>query len=396
MKILFVTPYIPYPPEADGTKLIIWNVAKQLAKKHELILVAFGEPSEVESSPLRDVFRQVHFVELQQSLTSRALSFGRSVATKLPYSVEKFQKRQMVDVLSHVLLSTTVDVVHVETYALAHYVDIIHSTRCIASVHDSRSLTLAEEIRHAKKSPAMTGFLRRELALMQKYEATVYSKFDASVVVSEHDKNYLLSLNNATNIVVINNGVASADGEWKPPSEQLGIVFTGDLGYFPNEDAVIFFTREILPRVRERIPDAQFFVVGRNPSKSIMDLAAHNVSVIVTGEVPSIREYVERCAVSVAPIRYGSGVKNKILDALAVGRPVVALESACSGLARGFEEFVRRSTSAEAFAGHVIDILLTPSLVETIGRRARDFVRTEHSWERTAVAYERVYTGETS
>jgi len=396
MKILFVTPFVPYPPDADGTKLITWNVASILAQRHEIILVAFSDSSEADLSTIRRVFSRIHLVEQRETISSRGIALGQSVVRQLPYSIQKFRSRQMLHMLSNVLQSTKVDVVHVETYAMAQYVDIMRSMRRIASIHDSRSLTLAEQIRHSGKSPVMKTFLKRELSLMQKYEATAYSRFDASVVVSENDRDYLLALNSTTNVVVINNGVSVAPGDWKPPSEQLGVVFTGDLGYFPNEDAALFFAREVLPLVQERVPGAIFFVVGRNPSEPILRLARDNASVVVTGEVSDIREYVERCAVSVAPIRFGSGVKNKILDALAVGRPVVALESSCTGLAQGFEKFVKSSMSAAAFAGHIIDILSKPSLVETMGRSARDFVRMHHSWELTALAYERVYTGETS
>jgi glycosyltransferase involved in cell wall biosynthesis len=394
MRILFVTPYVPFPPYGDGTKLIIWNLAKELAQRHELSLICFGNSRDtVALRTLKDCFSQVTVVPDSYSAASRLVSAARSLASGRPHSVEKFRNKELRRQVADLVLTGNFDVVHVDTYVMAQYYREHTRVRWIIAPHDARSLTLEELHRCTPRSRIIKRlYLGREMELMRKYESTTYDRFASCVVVSERDRDYLLNLNQSIPAVVVRNGVRQNTVGWTPPMESQGIAFVGDMGYAPNAAAATWFVQSIFPHVRETVPAVRFYIVGRNPGPAILHLHSEEHGVIVTGEVDDVREYIRRCAVSVAPIKHGSGVKNKILDALALGRPVVAFAPACSGLAEGYQNVVRQVDSDEEMIHQVAGLLKSNN--EVLGAKSMAFVRDHHSWASTASQYERLYRGE--
>jgi glycosyltransferase involved in cell wall biosynthesis len=397
MQILFLAPFLPYPPDADGARLIIWNVAQELSKRHELTLLALSYGTEPRESidAVRQCFREVVRIPVGNGVARKGGAFVRSFISGRPYGVEKFSFQEVQGEVQRLVDSGTFDAVHVDSYMMAQYRGRQKNTRWVLSAHDSRSLTLQDRIAasHNVRGPfAWLG--SRELRLMRQYEAIEYTKYSSCIVVSEKDRMHLKELNPSLNVRVIQNGVRANGDAWEPPAELHGIAFVGDMGYFPNEEAVLTFTHQVFPSIQESVPDASFYVVGRNPSAEVRALQNLYKGLYVTGEVTDVREYLRRCGVSVAPLRYGSGVKNKILDAWAVGRPVVAFDEACTGLNAGFEEIIVRSSSPAEMAGEVIRILKDADLGRKLGMLAKPFVREHHSWEQAARQYEEVYQGE--
>lgn len=397
MRILFVTPFLPYPPDGDGTRLIIWNLAVELSKRHELYLLALSNGKEPPAAleAVRGCFTKVIRVPTKEGGLHKVGAFLRSLISGRPYGIEKFFVPCFVKELDSLADATHFDAIHVDSYLMAQYRGRRENVTWLLSAHDSRSLTLRDRLAGSRNSDnaLMTWLMSREIRLMQHYEATQYAQFGSCIVVAEKDRAHLQALNPCLRLHVVPNGVRMERDTWQPPADPHGIAFVGDIGYFPNEDAVLTFARQSFPTIRQHVPDASFFVVGRNPSPEVRALQDTYRGVQVTGEVADVREYIRRCSVSVAPLRYGSGVKNKILDAWAEGRPVVAFDEACTGLREGFDQIIIRSSTPATMAEDVVRILRNTETARHIGVRAMAFVRKHHSWEETARHYEDIYAG---
>ena len=173
-------------------------------------------------------------------------------------------------------------------------------------------------------------------------------------------------------------------------SGKLSVIFTGGMAWHPNVDAVLYFYSEILPIVKKSVPELEFYVVGMNPVKAVRDLAADK-SVVVTGFVPDIRPYLAQSAVVVCPLRISFGIKNKVLEAMAMGKPVVGTPPSYDGIdvSYGRDAIVARDPAE--FAAKVVDFLKDGRMRAEIGQNAREFVEKKYSWERRALEYEQVF-----
>jgi glycosyltransferase involved in cell wall biosynthesis len=160
------------------------------------------------------------------------------------------------------------------------------------------------------------------------------------------------------------------------------IIFTGDMSYFPNQDAVEFFALDVLPRVREAIPEARFLIVGRNPGPRVRSLREHP-NVEVAGFVPDIREYLHKARLAVAPFRIAAGIQNKILEAMACGLPVVATTRAVKGLSNELAAAVDTAAGAEDFAGRIISLFTNPEVARSRGIEARRRAALYCNWDRS-------------
>jgi glycosyltransferase involved in cell wall biosynthesis len=168
-------------------------------------------------------------------------------------------------------------------------------------------------------------------------------------------------------------------------------VFTGNLGYFPNVDAVDWFVREVLPRVQRVHPEATFVAAGARPHRRVRALADTAGSVVIEGDVPDLGAVLMRAAVAVAPMRAGSGQPLKILEAMACGAPVVATPLAASGIAAEPERHLLIGADADAFAAQVVRILDRPALASELAVTAHSLVQERYPWERSVAALEAIY-----
>jgi len=173
----------------------------------------------------------------------------------------------------------------------------------------------------------------------------------------------------------------------KGPRDPHNMVFTGSMDWIPNEDAVRFCVQEILPRIRQAVPDATLTVVGRNPAPSVSALAAQQPGVRVTGRVDDVRPYMERAALYLVPIRIGGGTRLKIFEAMAMGLPVVSTRVGAEGLPVVDGQDIVLADSPVQFADAAIQLLTDPKRAHALGAAASRMVRERAGWDRAAAAF---------
>jgi sugar transferase (PEP-CTERM/EpsH1 system associated) len=225
---------------------------------------------------------------------------------------------------------------------------------------------------------------RYEARCLSEYEHRIAKTFDHLLVVSEQEKNIFLRGLMAPNLEVVKNGV---DLKFFNPFyiqqfdlQKPTLVFTGVMDYWPNIEGVCWFVERIFPCIRSVFPEVTFYIVGSRPTTEIKNLE-HTEGVVVTGFVEDVRDYLAAASVCVVPLRIARGIQNKVLEAMAMGKPVVTTPQAFEGIkAVPDEEIITAETEAN-FATAVIDLLRNPGRGQQIGEHARFCVEKHYSWE---------------
>ncbi len=243
---------------------------------------------------------------------------------------------------------------------------------------------------------------RLDLDRTRRFEARVPPSFDRILATSTVDAAHLMSLmgDNAgvaptmlSAVDVVPNGVDldyfTSDGG---PRDPATLVFTGKMSYHANVTAALSLLRDIMPRIWSQRPDVKLVIVGKKPPKAIRDLAdRHAGRVTVTGFVPDIRPYLRRSTIAVAPISYGAGIQNKVLEAMACGTPVVATSAAARALEAEPGHELLLADEPMAFAATVVSLLRDPERRRSIGEAGRAYAERTHSWSKMTERLENIY-----
>jgi glycosyltransferase involved in cell wall biosynthesis len=238
--------------------------------------------------------------------------------------------------------------------------------------------------RHAQVAAHLVkkAYMREQWRRMRRHEAAECRRFDHVIAVSPQDAEVFRRDFGVRSVTDVPTGV---DTEYFRPSGREArlpheLVFTGSMDWLPNEDAILWFAAEILPRVRARVPGATLTVVGRNPTPAVRALDGAG-GVTVTGSVPDVRPYIERAAAFVVPIRIGGGTRLKIYEAMAMGRAVVSTAVGAEGLPVRDGVDAVLADAPDAFADAVVALLTDPARAEAVGREAAAMVRARYGWD---------------
>ena len=380
MRVLMVSEAVPYLPCHDGFRLIPANLIRNLSDRHEIHLIALshdGEGAELSEWP-RPYCGSVSIIRSNHGVRAKVRTMTGGIDPAL--------ERCTLDAVAKV----RPDLLHLEGGGLAA---LLRSTRRelpgILSIHDSRALRYREFARYAVG--ARERFRLKLFSVMaRRQERQWFGYADRVVVTSPSDAEALSAVLNAQRIAVIPNGVDLEYFAYRPAPEPGRIVFTGSMNWPPNEDAAEHFARDVMPAVRSRIPDATFWIVGADPSPRVRNLA-NIAGVNVTGTVADIRPWIWSAAVYASPLRFGLGVKNKILEAMASGAAIVATTRSLSGtpLVDGRDAMVADDDTK--FADAVVRVLSDSELRNSLAREARRKAEVEYSWGSICVRFEELY-----
>jgi glycosyltransferase involved in cell wall biosynthesis len=313
-----------------------------------------------------------------------------NLLSPLPLTVRKHRSRRMRREIMDLLASHDFDVIHFDSTDVAQYRELTDHDCVVLNHHNFESDLLARRGRQTR-NPLMRIYLGIQARKLRSYEHRIIRSFAVNLCVTKLDAENLKRLYPEGRYEVIPNGT---DTEYFRPvkgHDPDTLVFAGPMSWYPNRDAMLYFVRQVLPRVRQRRPDTRMIIIGRSPGVALQRLAANDADIELTGFVNDIRPLVARAAVYVVPLRVGGGSRLKILDAMACGRAVVSTSIGCEGLDVTDQENILIADSPKQFADAVLSVLEDDGLRERIAAKGRRLVEVCYSWEKIAGLLEDSY-----
>lgn len=384
MKLLFIAHRLPYPPH-KGEKIRALNILKFLAAQHTVHLVSLAE----EAQDLRDLAALQPYVRsvtvqrvrprLRRLLALSALWSGQAVSSR--YFHSQALQRRVDDLIER----EGIEGIFCSSSPTGEYVfRSRHAARLrsLPKFMDLIDVDSAKWREFAHQSGIGSAWLyRREARHLAALEQRLGREFDQLLLVSEAERKYLDAAS-AARTQVVANGVDLeyfAPGQGQPAQEPgAALVFTGVMDYRPNVEGICWFVREVLPRVRTRCPHVRLYIVGRHPNRAIRRLA-RVPGIVVTGFVPDVRDYLVR-GVCIVPLWIARGIQNKVLEAMAMGRPIVLTPPALEGIDAEPGRDVLLARDAEAFAEKTVQLLEDPRRAGALGAAARKQAETRYAW----------------
>lgn len=378
VKILFVANRMPYPPYR-GDKLKIYNLATELSANHELHLITIAENQEdldSISALQKPLFTSIQYV--YRPKWRSALSAALGLFSKRPIQVSYFRSKAFAQKLKQLLDDHDFDAIHVQHLRMAQYFEEGAPSNTILDLPDAFSLYWKRR-ELAAKNPLDKAFRSLEFSRLAQYEKWMLPKFPQSLVCSAEDRDYLINAG-ITNVDVLPNGVnlKSFSPQGSDAIIKNRILFTGNMDYAPNVDAVQYFVNDIFPLILEKHPDSRFVIAGQRPVKAVLDLVSDRIE--VTGFIENLASEYAKANVVVSPLRIGAGTQNKVLEALAMNQAVVCSKVGFLGLGLKSGEGILMGDTAQEFATHVVSILQSDDLRKNLGETGGLHVRKTFAW----------------
>jgi polysaccharide biosynthesis protein PslH len=394
----------PYPPSRGGTEIRTFNLLKYLQQRHAVTLVTQRHSSvtDAEVAALQSEVAELVMFSLPESPTStnsihrigsQLKRLATSVLSNTPPNVLHRYSPEMQNWITTAIQSGVYDAVTCEHSVNEIYIQSTfqQSIKTIVDVHSS---VYAWTRNHLEMNASQNPWRDRlYLPLLKRYEQRYCAKFSHIVVTTEDDRRELLRFSPNAQIQVIPNGVdldLFPCRQHDPSSYDL--VFVGAMDASHNIDAARFFALEVMPHLRQRYPAATFRIVGARPTSEVEALAAQP-GVIVTGKVASMVDELHKATVCVVPLRTGFGIKNKTLEAMAAGVPVVGSDRGLEGLAvdgTGLPLRALRANRVEEYLNAIGRLFEDATLRQDLSQTGRIFVQREYTWEQAGAAYEQV------
>lgn len=375
-ELLFLAHRAPFPPDR-GDKIRSYHVLRYLMARARVHLVAFGE-SEADFDVPTDVAAGLASCTIVQRRKPQAVAAVEALARGAPVSLTAFASRSMWAAVARVLAERRIDGIYCFSGQMAQYLP-----RDVPVVMDFVDVDSAKFAGFAESgSLPMRWMMRREARLLGAFERRVASRARASVFVSRAEADLFRAGGAEGRIEAVENGIdagtfdaALIDG--KGAVQRPLVVFTGQMDYRPNIEAVTWFVRDVLPLLHARYPGLRFAIVGRAPAPAVQALASDQV--IVTGAVDDVRPWLAAADVCVAPLKLARGIQNKVLEAMAMARPVVASVAAAEGIDHGGT--LRVADDGADHAGAILALLDDPDAAAALGAAARARVVARYDWD---------------
>ncbi|MFO8054470.1 MAG: glycosyltransferase [Bacteroidales bacterium] len=372
MKLLIVLPRIPYPLE-KGDKLRAFHQIKALSEKHTIVLLATGKRSDINHASydhLQPYCSEIHyfvrgfFSQLWHTavffLRGRPLQCGYFYSSRARKLIQRYRQEGRAE---HI---------YCQLFRTAEMVRGIQGPKTI-DYQDAFSASMKKRMKAA--SGLKKWLLWLEYKRIRKYEVRIYSWFDTHTIISETDKQYL----QMQGLEIVRNGVDT--DYFRPPAAQVpdnDLIFTGNMSYLPNVHTAIYLVREVMPLIWKEKPGAKLVLAGSSPDRRVIRLAGDKVT--VTGWIDDIRTAYQNARVFIAPMHTGTGLQNKILEAMAMELPCVTSESARAPIDAEHGKELMVANSADQYAQMTIKLLNDENTRKEMGKTARTFVIQRFNW----------------
>jgi len=394
MRILFLTSRLPYPP-IGGDKLRVFHFIKGLSRNHQITLLSLTQekPRKDQVAGLERYLEECETVRLPKAQSYFNCLVG--LLSHKPLQIHYYASRAMEQQIKAKLGQRKYDLVFVHLIRMAEYIHHVNGVPKILDLTDALSLNYQRIEKHLREyhTDVFSLSQRVERKRVLRYELDVISRFDRNLIISAVDRDYLGAFTDTRNVEIVAAGVDLNYFQFHPgPYSKSKIVFVGNMRTFPNADAVIYFAKKIWPLVLKDFPSMQLYIVGTEPAQGVRKLSREK-NIVVTGEVKDVRPFLREAVLSICPMRTGAGAKNKVLEAMAVGTPVVSTSLGVEGIeAVAGRDVLIADTPAE-FAQEIRALVENPHLRERQARNARKLVEERYSWETVLDKLNRIVEG---
>lgn len=376
MKLGILLSRVPYPLE-KGDKLRAYHQIKELSKNHEIYLcsIAVGKIKASDLEKIKPYCKEIKLIRLNRFSIFFNLLHGL-LFTKLPLQVAYFFKKAAKNKVQNFFLGNQVDHIFCQLIRVSEYVKEIKEIPKTLDYMDALSCGMERRVSKAKfyKRP----FIKLEALRLKRYEHFIFPSFDHKTIISEQDRELIIHANNH-DITIIRNGVDRAFFKPIKVEKKYDLLFTGNMSYPPNIDGVSYLVEEVLPQVQLERPTIKLAIVGANPSQRVQRLASSNVE--VTGWVDDIRLYYASSRLFIAPMLIGTGLQNKLLEAMAMKIPCITTPLANNALKAIQNESILIADSKESFKEQIMMLLENDKKAEEISQNGYEFISNNYDWE---------------
>lgn len=374
MKILMLTPYLPYPLYSGG-QIRTYNLLKNLSKKHEITLFSFVR-SRKEARYLKNLTpfcQEVKIFTRRRPWDPRNLFLA--LFTPYPFLVSIYLSRHFREAIAWELTAGNYDLIHAETFYIMP--NLPRTKLPTLLVEQTIEYLVYQQFVRDFKLWLLKPLLYFDVLKINLWEKFYWRQATRLAAMSDSDRAMMQQTVKAKKVDVVANGVDTEFFSQVNPGGKQTVLFIGNFKWLPNRDAAQFLAKEIWPKIAAKLPQAKLLIVGRNPTPPIMALAKIP-GVTVKGRVADIRSVLANASVLLAPIRNGRGTKYKVLEAMASGLPVVTTKLGIEGIDAGSSVLV--AETAENLAEAAIKILNQPKLARNLAAKAKAIILTKYSW----------------
>ncbi len=400
MKILLVTHLIPYPP-TGGVALRNYNLLKETSANNEVFLLTFYQRAHHKDQAavergiegIRELCKHLEVFEIPTDRNKPAwyLLLLANLFSLSPYSPWRYYSAKMVKAIERLLEEHTFDVMEIGTIALANYGKLAPSVPKVLVHHNIESQLLYRRSKYVKNWFAKA-YLSLQARKLKRFERRVSEFIDSHTTCSVEDKKTFLRIADKAQVEVVPNGVDTEyfanTGDQEEPDN---LIYVGGMTWYPNYDAMLYFIDDILPLVKEEIPEIRLTHIGRQTGDEFSRMAEKNKALEFLGFVDDIRPEMSKAAVYIVPLRIGGGTRLKILDAMSMGCAIVSTSVGCEGIEVTDGKDIIIADEADAFARKIIQMVRDPNMRRSLRDNARKTAVDKYSWKKIAPRLEDVY-----
>ena len=393
MKILYVTPAFQHPTMRGPTRC--YHFIRELSKRHSISLLTLAR-SEISPDVMQEMAACTTSITMIDAIGNGEYSNERNggFVSKLKSQLSgelhsRAAIRRMKTAFLSLVAQNSFDVVLFHGKSVFPVIQDWDELPIVVDFCDATSMRIRQSMRYAH--PMKRFLLALRYLQIRRTEKKLVKKSSHLAFISSRDRDAVLRHRNGAKVVPIGVDSDFWQRKTRAPLENC-LIFTGVMNYAPNEDAALHLIVDVLPRVKKAIPDVQLLIVGREPSATLREKAESCAGVTVTGFVDDVRTYLERAALFVAPLRYSSGVQNKVLEAMAMEIPVIGSSIAAAGLCCDGQEDppMQIADGTAHFASKILELLSQTEERVRLASEGRKFVQKHFNWAHNAQTLEKL------
>jgi len=388
MKIFQISTRAPYPP-LNGGEIVAYNTIKYLSMRgHDIILISITD----KKKKIPEMEKYCRWIPIQKHTGSTIIGLLSNLFSKKPYTISKYHSNEAKRIILEILKKVNVDLVHLDGLHVAYYGAFIKQKLGLPIILREHNVEtkIMERFYKNQHNPFIKLYAYFQYKKLYNYEAKISEIFDRCFMITKKDEKLIKQMNPKAKTAVITSGV---DTSYFSPieieEEPYSIISVGSMDWMPNVESILWFHNKILPQVKEKIPQAKLYVIGKAPPNCIRKLK--NEDIIVTGFVEDVRNYIAKCQVFIVPLRTGSGMRIKILVALAMRKAIISTSVGCEGIEVTDGKNIHIADTPEDFAQKIVKLLNNKEERRNIGKEGLKLVKDKYQWERIAEQIEGEY-----